>query len=93
MSSVKRISITLDKAKAAKIEELVSQGLYTSVSGAFDAAADALLDLEIERAAWWQETARRCDEAEKSPGILLSAEDFHTQLWSEIERRKKARAK
>lgn len=90
MSDFERLSITVAKSHAAKVKELVERGLYPSVSRAFDAAVEMLIEQEVERDAWASEISRRCDEAEASPGSMLSADDFHRRLWDRIAERKRA---
>lgn len=84
MSEFERLSITVDKKRAAKLRELVDKGFYPSVSRAFDAAAEALIDLEGQRAAWWAETMRRCDEADAHPDRLLTADQFFASVREDI---------
>lgn len=35
-------------------------------------------------AAWWDETLRRCDEAEQNPAMLLDADTFFRDVREEI---------
>jgi Arc/MetJ-type ribon-helix-helix transcriptional regulator len=82
--SVERISISLSNSQAEKLRSLVESGQYPSVSAAVDAATDVLLEHEAEKQAWWQETIRRCEEAERHPERLLDADRFFKELWAEI---------
>lgn len=91
MATSDRFSITLPNERASLIRDLVDQGKYPSISSAFDAAAGALLRLEAERDAWWAETTRRCEEAEKHPERLLDPDTFHKEVWKRIGRMKKER--
>ena len=93
MANTERFSISLDKDRAAHIRELVEKGSYPSISSAFDAAADALLEREAERQEWWDETVRRCEEADKHPERLLDHDTFFREVHAEIQRRKKILAK
>lgn len=88
MSHTERISISIDNERADRIRELVKTGEYASVSSAFDAAADLLLAHQQAKHAWWEETLRRCDEAEKHPDKLLDPDTFFRNLRTEIHARK-----
>lgn len=90
MANTERISVSVDKDRAARIRDLVQRGTYPSVSSAFDAAADALIELETAREQWWKETLRRCDEAEKHPERLLDADTFFRNVREEIAKIKKS---
>lgn len=89
MANTERFSVSVDKDRAARIRALVENGAYPSVSSAFDAAADALIEREAAKEEWWAETLRRCDEAEKHPERLLDADTFFRKVREEIDRRKK----
>lgn len=91
MADYDKFSITMQKEKARKIRDLVEAGKYPTISAAFDAAADALTDLEHEREAWWAENIRRCKEAEAHPERLMDADEFHTALWSRIDKLRQTR--
>lgn len=93
MANSERISINLNKERAQKIRSLVRNGVYPSVSSAFDAAAGVLLAQEAEREAWWQETLRRCDEAEKNPEMLLAPDAFFQGVRQTITRTRTPAAK
>jgi Arc/MetJ-type ribon-helix-helix transcriptional regulator len=88
MANTERFSISLDTDRASLIRELVEQGKYPSISSVFDAAADVLLEREAIRQEWWDETVRRCEEAEKHPERLLDHDAFFRQTRKEIGRRK-----
>lgn len=88
MQNKERMSLSITKERATKIRELVKSGAYPSLSAAADDAFDILLEQQAEKAAWWAETVRRCEEAEKHPERLLSAEAFTQELNAEIEKRK-----
>lgn len=90
MANTERMSVSVNKDRAARIRELVETGAYPSISSAFDAAADALIEKEDARAAWWVETRRRCDEAEKHPERLLDVEKFFRKVREEISELKQA---
>lgn len=90
MSNTEHFSVSVDKDRAARLRSLVEQGTFPSMSSAFDAAADALLALEEAKAGWWQETARRCDEAEKHPERMIDADTFFESVREEIARTKGA---
>lgn len=66
------------------MRELVETGVFPNISSAFNAAADALLEKEAEKAAWWEETLRRCEEAEKHPERMLDPDTFFRELRAEI---------
>lgn len=89
MTTTERFSISVSKECAARIRTLVEQGTYPSVSSAFDAAADALLDREALKNAWWKETLIRCDEAERNPQCLLEPDKFFSSIRAEIARTRK----
>jgi Arc/MetJ-type ribon-helix-helix transcriptional regulator len=89
MANTERFSVSVDKDRASRIRALVDSGAYPSVSSAFDAAADALIEREAAKEEWWAETIRRCDEAEKHPEKLLDAATFHKLLWDDIADMKK----
>lgn len=93
MANTERFSISVDKDRAALIRELVEKGAYPSVSSAFDAAADALIAREAEKDAWWEETLRRCEEAEQHPESLLDADRFFKSLRASIDQEKKSRSR
>jgi Arc/MetJ-type ribon-helix-helix transcriptional regulator len=88
MANTQRVSISISKERAAQVQELVSKGAYPTVSAAYEAAADVLVEQEIEKAAWWAETIRRCEEAERHPERLLDHETFWNKVREEIGRRK-----
>lgn len=88
MPAMSRLNIIIDKKNDLKIRELVDRGLYPSVSRAINAAAEALIELEAERTAWWAETKRRCVEAEESPQGLLGADDVFASLRDAMARDK-----
>jgi len=88
MSHTERLSISVDNDRAERIRELVKSGEYPSVSSAFDAAANLLLAHQQAKSAWWEETLRRCDEAEKHPDKLLDPDAFFRNLRTEIHARK-----
>lgn len=92
MANTERISVSVDKDRAAGIRLLVEQGHFPSVSAAFDAAADALIEREAARADWWAETLRRCDEAEQNPERLLDADSFFRDVRSEISLKKASKS-
>ena len=48
------------------------------------------IEQEAEKEAWWAETIRRCDEAEKHPERMLDADTFFKKVREEIGRRKQA---
>ncbi|KAI94740.1 hypothetical protein T281_09340 [Rhodomicrobium udaipurense JA643] len=85
MSNTTRFSVSLNNDKGAALRALVESGVYPSLSSAFDSAVDNLLELERQRKAWWEEIARRCDEAEAHPERLLSLEAFVRGLEEQIE--------
>ena len=89
MANTERFSVSVDKDRAARMRALVEQGTFPSMSSAFDAAADALIELEETKAIWWEETLRRCDEAEQHPEKLLDADTFFRDVREEITRAKK----
>ena len=74
MASTQRVSISIKKERAAQVEGLVTKGSYANLSAAYSAATEVLLEREAEKEAWWAETVRRCEEAEKYPERLLDAE-------------------
>lgn len=80
MPELSRLNIIIDKKNDVKIRELVDRGIYPSVSRAINAAAEALIELEAERTAWWAETKRRCVEAEKCPQGLLAMNDVFASI-------------
>ncbi len=85
MSNTTRFSVSLNNDKGAALRALVEDGAYPSLSSAFDSAVDALLELEHQRKAWWDEIARRCDAAEANPERLEDPETFFRKLKAEIE--------
>lgn len=89
MANTERISISVDKQRAGRIRSLVESGAYPSISSAFDAAADVLLARVAESEAWWEETLRRCDEAEQHPERMLDFDTFFSEVRADIERLKK----
>lgn len=91
MGTTERFSVSVNKDRAAQLRQLVERGVYPSISSAFDAAADALIDREKAREDWWAETLRRCDEAEAHPERLLDADTFFRNVRKEIETLKQAR--
>jgi Arc/MetJ-type ribon-helix-helix transcriptional regulator len=93
MGTTERFSVSVNKNRAAQLRQLVERGVYPSISSAFDAAADALIELEDAKEAWWSETLRRCDEAEKHPERLLDAATFHKRLWEGIAELKRTRGR
>jgi len=86
MANTERISVSVNKDRAARIRQLVERGAYPSVSSAFDAAADALIELDDARERWWNETLRRCDEAESNPERLLDADTFFREVRQAINK-------
>lgn len=92
MANTERLSISISKARAADVRELVAKGAYPSVSSAVDAAVEVLLDHEAEKAAWWAETLRRCEEAEKHPERLMDFDTFVRTLDADIQQLRKSRA-
>lgn len=84
MPNVERVSISVDPQRIDGLRSLVQNGTYPSLSAAFAAAADVLMAKEAEQAAWWAETLRRCDEAEKHPERLLDVDSFFRGLREEI---------
>lgn len=93
MANTERISISVDKQRAGRIRSLVESGAYPSISSAYDAAAEELLAREAERKEWWDETLRRCDEAEKHPEKLLDVDTFFRAIRTDIERLRKSEGK
>ena len=93
MANTERFSVSVDKDRASRIRALVDKGAYPSVSSAFDAAADALIEREDAKEAWWAETLRRCDEVEKHPERVLDAATFHKRLWDGIAELKRIRSR
>lgn len=91
MSSTTRFSVSLNNDKGAALRALVEDGVYPSLSSAFDAAVDNLLEREEEKKAWWAEMARRCDEAEAHPERLLDPEEFMRGLQARIDGYKASR--
>ena len=91
VASTQRISVSINKQRAKEVAELVTKGAYPSLSAAYDAATEALLEHEAEKEAWWAETIRRCKEAQKHPERMLDPETFHKMLWEGIAERKKQR--
>ena len=85
MANTTRFSVSLNNDKGAALRALVEDGVYPSLSSAFDAAVDNLLEREEEKKAWWAEIARRCDEAEAHPERLLDLKDFIQGLEEQIE--------
>jgi hypothetical protein len=66
------------------MRNLVEAGVYPTLSSAFDAAAHALLEKEAEKKAWWEETLRRCEEAERHPEKLLDPDTFFRSVREKI---------
>jgi hypothetical protein len=62
----------------------VRGGAFSSVGSSFDAAADALIECEDAKSAWWQETLRRCDEAEQRREKLQDADAFFRSVRGRI---------
>lgn len=85
MANTTRFSVSLNNDKGAALRALVEDGVYPSLSSAFDAAVDNLLEREEEKKAWWAEIARRCDEAEAHPEKLEDPETFFRKLKEEID--------
>lgn len=84
MATTQRFSISVDKDRATQIRELVASGAFPTVSSAFDAAADALIERERAKAVWWEETLRRCQEAECDPAQLVEPDAFFRRVRQEI---------
>lgn len=91
MSNTQRFSISLNNEKGSALRALVQEGAYPSISSAFDTAVDNLLEFERERKAWWDEIARRCDEAEAHPERLEDPDTFFRKLREEIDELKASR--
>ena len=91
MAGTDRFSITLNKERGAQIRGLVEKGIFPNLSSAFDAAAGALLEKETEKAEWWEETLRRCEEAEKHPEKMLDPDTFFRELRAEIDELRQSR--
>lgn len=92
MANTERFSVSVDKHRATRIRELVDRGAFPSISSAFDAAADALIERESAKEEWWSETIRRCDEAEKHPERLLDVDSFFRKVRADIARMKQSHA-
>lgn len=88
MANTERVGISVHTDVAGPIRELVEQGAYPSISSAYEAGAKALLEREARAKAWWEETIRRCEEAEKHPERLLDPDTFFGEVRKEISRRK-----
>lgn len=91
MANTERMSISVAKERAESMRKLVESGAYPSLSSAFDAAADALVAQEALKAAWWQETLRRFDEAERNPERLMDIDSFFRGVHEDIEQLKKGK--
>jgi Arc/MetJ-type ribon-helix-helix transcriptional regulator len=88
MATTERIGISIHKNVADPVRDLVEQGTFPSISAAYEAGAKALLEHEARSKTWWEETLRRCEEAEKHPERLLDADTFFADVRKEIARRK-----
>jgi Arc/MetJ-type ribon-helix-helix transcriptional regulator len=88
MATTERIGISIHKNVAEPVRDLVEQGAFPSISAAYEAGAKALLEHEAQSRAWWEETIRRCKEAENHPERLLDADKFFADVRKEIDRRK-----
>ena len=93
MANTERLSISVDKQRASRIRSLVECGAFPSISSAFDAAADILIAREAEKNAWWEETLRRCDEAEQHPDRMLDVDTFFRSVRADIEQVRKKEGK
>lgn len=90
MSEIVRVTISIKKEKAEQIRSLVERGVYSSVSRAYDAGADAIIDEDVQREAWWAETLRRCEEAEQHPERLLDADTFFREVREQLQAHRSA---
>lgn len=91
VAGVERFSISLNKERGDRMRALVEKGVFPNLSSAFDAAAEALLEREDEKAEWWEETLRRCEEAEKHPEKMLDPDTFFRELRAEIDELRQSR--
>jgi len=80
MAHVERLSISIDKQRASQIRKLVESGSFETVSAAFQEAALLLLEQQSEKATWWAETVRRCQEAEANPRGMIDARTFFANI-------------
>jgi Arc/MetJ-type ribon-helix-helix transcriptional regulator len=85
MADTERVGISVHKDTAGNIRALVEKGAYPNVSSAYEAGAKALLEQQGRAGAWWEETIRRCEEAEKHPERPLDADTFFGEVRKEIE--------
>ncbi|MBI1384739.1 MAG: hypothetical protein GC150_07510 [Rhizobiales bacterium] len=85
MSETVRVTISVKKDKAERIRSMVERGVYGSVSRAYDAASDLILDEELQREVWWAEMFRRCEEAEKHPERLLDPDAFFRDVRDTVQ--------
>ena len=91
MRNTERVSISIDKGRAARIRALVESGAYPNVSAVYDAAALMFLEHQDEMDVWWQEAVRRCDESEKFPERMLDPDTSFKVVASGIGSKAKPR--
>jgi len=84
MANQERLSISIDAKQAARIRQLVETGDFKTVSAAFEEAAIMLIEQQAERTAWWAETVKRCNDADKHPDQMIEAGAFFDAVRSDI---------
>lgn len=82
--TLERMSISIDRQYAEEIRKLVDDGAYRNISAAFQEAATILIEQQAEKAAWWKETIRRCDEAEHHPERMIPHDAFFAGVHADI---------
>lgn len=83
------MSISIDQRRAAELRKLVDDGAYKNISAAFEEAAAILIEQQAEKAAWWQETIHRCDEAANHPERMIPHDAFFAGVRADIDELRK----
>lgn len=84
MAHQERLSISIDEQRASEMRKLVETGRYKTISAAFDKAAAILIERQAQEDAWWIETIRRCEEAERNPGQMVEAAALFDVVRSDV---------
>lgn len=93
MATTERISISVNKERAERIRQLVRSGTFPNISAAYDAATNVLITHLADKEGWWQETLRRCDEAERHPEKMLDPDEFFRTVRAGIQYAKDTKAR
>jgi Arc/MetJ-type ribon-helix-helix transcriptional regulator len=84
MANLERMSISIDERYATEIRKLVESGSFKTISAAFEEAATILIEQQTEKSAWWAETVRRCNDADKHPDQMIEAGAFFDTVRADI---------